>query len=135
VTGAQPSWAWVEERLRTCHNYWLATASPEHGPYVRPVWCLWGGGTLLFTASATSRKARDFTADPRVSVQLELVREVVVLDGDVEAAAPDAAAVAAYEQKYGWRPLAAQRWYRVRPRSCYAAIEETYPASAIRFDL
>jgi PPOX class probable F420-dependent enzyme len=128
-------WSWVEERLVTARNYWLATASAEHGPHVRPVWCVWHDGALLFTSSPTSRKIRNLAADPRVAVHLELEREVVVLEGVVEAAEPDKGAVAAYAAKYGWRPPESQRWYLVRPAACYAAVEETYPASATRFAL
>jgi nitroimidazol reductase NimA-like FMN-containing flavoprotein (pyridoxamine 5'-phosphate oxidase superfamily) len=128
------TWEWVEERLVSARNFWLAT-STDHGPYVRPVWCLWHEGVLLFTSSPTSRKARAIAADPRVSVHLELVREVVVLDGTVEEADPTAEAADAYAEKYGWRPPAAQRWYVLRPLSCYAADEATYPESATVFTL
>jgi hypothetical protein len=82
-----------------------------------------------------SRKARAIGADPRVSVHLELVREVVVLDGTVEETEPAAEAADAYAEKYGWRPPAAQRWYVLRPRSCYAADEATFPESATVFTL
>lgn len=128
-------WSWVEERLATAWNYWLATASSERGPYTRPVWAVWHEGGLLFTSSARSRKLRDLAEDPRVAVHLELVREVVVVDGVVEPAEPSAELLEAYERKYGWLPPAAQAWYVVRPRRVYAADEATYPASATHFDL
>jgi nitroimidazol reductase NimA-like FMN-containing flavoprotein (pyridoxamine 5'-phosphate oxidase superfamily) len=124
----------VEERLGSARNFWLAT-STDRGPYVRPVWCLWRDGTLLFTSSPTSRKARAIAADPRVSVHLELVREVVVLDGRVEETEPTAEAADAYAEKYGWRPPAGPRWYGMRPARCYAADEATYPESATVFTL
>jgi transketolase N-terminal domain/subunit len=89
------TWDWVEERLVSARNFWLAT-STERGPYVRPVWCLWRDGALLFTSSPTSRKVRAIKADPRVSVHLELVREVVVLDGTVEETEPAPEAADAY---------------------------------------
>jgi nitroimidazol reductase NimA-like FMN-containing flavoprotein (pyridoxamine 5'-phosphate oxidase superfamily) len=128
------TWEWVEERLESARNFWLAT-STERGPYVRPVWCLWWHGTLLFTSSPTSRKARAIAADPRVSVHLELVREVVVLDGTVEEVEPGPEALDAYAAKYAWRPPPEQRWYVVRPARCYAADEATYPESAALFGL
>jgi pyridoxine/pyridoxamine 5'-phosphate oxidase len=129
----QLSWEWVDERLGSAWNYWLATTSAA-GPYTRPVWCLWCEDGLLFTSSPSSRKARDFLADPRVSVHPELVREVVVVEGVVEPADPDEGLIGAYERKYGWRPPAAQGWFLVRPRRVYAADEATYPASATTFD-
>lgn len=128
------TWEWVEERLASAWNFWLAT-STERGPYVRPVWCLWRNGMLLFTSSRTSRKARAIAADPRVSVHLELVREVVVLDGSAEETEPDPEAVDAYAAKYGWRPPPEQSWYLVRPVRCYAADEASYPESAALFRL
>lgn len=127
-------WSWVEERLGGAWNFWLATASPEHGPYTRPVWGLWCDAGLLFTSSATSRKARDFLADPRVSVHAELEREVVVLDGDVVEVSPADAELAAYAAKYGWTPPPVQRWFAVRPRSAYAAIEASFPEQATDFE-
>lgn len=128
------AWAWVEERLAGAHNYWLAVNRPGRAPHVRPVWCLWADEALLFTSSAGSLKARAFAADPRVSVQLELEREVVVVEGLVEETAPPPETVAAYAAKYGWTPPASQSWYRVRPTRVYAADEPTYPDSATTFD-
>jgi pyridoxine/pyridoxamine 5'-phosphate oxidase len=81
-------WAWAERRLVDAWNYWLATAAPGRGPYVRPIWALWCDAGLLFTTSPSSRKARDFLAEPGVSVHAELEREVVVVDGTVREASP-----------------------------------------------
>ena len=58
-----------------------------------------------------------------------------MLEGTAEEAQPDTAAIAAYAEKYGWRPPPGQCWYVVRPANCYAADEETYPASAAVFNL
>jgi pyridoxine/pyridoxamine 5'-phosphate oxidase len=127
-------WAWAEERLTGAWNFWLATATPQRGPHMRPIWALWCDDGLLFTTSPTSRKARDFLADRRVSVHAELEREVVVVDGTVEEASPKATDIDAYEAKYGWRPPESQRWFVVRPRRAYAAIEASYPARATSFD-
>jgi pyridoxine/pyridoxamine 5'-phosphate oxidase len=123
----------VAGRLAEARNFWLCTASPERGPYARPVWALWSDDGLLFTSSRTSRKARDFLADPRVTVHVELLREVVVLDGVVEETQPDESAVAAYGAKYGWTPPDSQQWFLVRPRRGYAAIESSYPEQATDF--
>jgi hypothetical protein len=128
-------WEWVEERLAAAHNYWLATVEPGGRPYVRPVWCVWRGGALVFTASPTSRKVRNLLASPPVSVQLELVREVVVLEGDARPYEPGDDLLAAYVAKYGWQPPSSQAWYGVVPSSIYAADEATYPESSTRFAL
>jgi hypothetical protein len=123
-------WAWVEERLRTTHNYWLAVNRPGQAPYLRPVWCVWTGDALVFTSSPASLKAQMFVADPNVSIHLELDREVVVVEGAVEQATEPAG----YADKYGWTPPPAQSWYLVRARKVYAADEATYPASATTYD-
>ena len=128
------AWEWVEDRLGSAWNFWLAVITPR-GPYVRPVWCVWHDGMLVFTSSPTSRKARAIAADPRVSVQLELVREVVVLEGVAVEATPAPSAIEAYAAKYAWLPPETQRWYVVRPSRCYAADEATYPESAALFGL
>lgn len=130
---AKLPWAWVEERLLDTWNYWLATASEARGPHVRPIWCVWWEGALLFTSSASSRKVRDLEADPRATIHLELVREVVVLEGRIAETSAGPAATAAYAAKYDWLPPAGQGWYSLRPGSVYAALEETYPASATHF--
>lgn len=127
-------WTWVEERLTAAWNFWLCTSSPERGPHTRPIWALWCDAGLVFTSSPTSRKARDFVADPRVSVHAELEREVVVVDGVVAEARPSTAEIDAYVAKYGWRPPDGQRWFVVRPLRSYAAIEASYPAQATSFD-
>ena len=129
------AWEWVEERLATAHNYWLATVEPGGRPYVRPVWCVWQGGVLVFTASPTSRKVRNLSASPSVSVQLELIREVVVVEGIAGPHEPSEDLLAAYVAKYGWQPPAGQGWYGVAPSSIYAADEATYPASSTTFAL
>lgn len=129
------AWAWVEERLASTHNYWLATVEPGGRPYVRPVWCVWHGGVLVFTASPSSRKVRNLLASPPVSVQLELVREVVVVEGDAGPYEPGDDLLAAYVAKYDWRPPGSQAWYGVVPSTIYAADEATYPASSTTFAL
>jgi pyridoxine/pyridoxamine 5'-phosphate oxidase len=129
------TWEWAEERLVRAHNYWLAVNRDARAPYVRPVWCVWAEGALFFTTSPASSKARAFAADPQVSVQLELDREVVVVEGCVERCDPTAAAVAEYAAKYGWTPPPSQDWYAVRVQRLYASDEATYPAGGTTFEL
>ena len=129
------AWEWVEERLVGTHNYWLATVDAEARPYVRPVWCVWHDGLLVFTASPTSRKVRNLLANPHVSVQLELVREVVVVEGEARECDPTPSALAAYAAKYDWQPPPGQRWYAVRPRRIHASDEATSPESNATFSI
>lgn len=58
---------------------------------------------------------------------------MVALEGVVEEASPISDEVDAYARKYGWRPPESQRWFVVRPRHAYAAVEETYPNGSTTF--
>ena len=129
------TWEWVEQRLAGTHNYWLAVNRADRAPYVRPVWCAWDGRALLFTSSPRSLKARLFVLDPRVSVQLELEREVVVVEGVVGESSPSDERIAAYAAKYRWTPPPAQQWYEIAATRVYASDEATYPEGASSFDL
>ncbi|HVP74978.1 MAG TPA: pyridoxamine 5'-phosphate oxidase family protein [Gaiellaceae bacterium] len=127
-------WSWAEERLAASHSYWIVTASLERGPHAMPVWGLWRVGGLVFSSGASSRKARNLAADPRVVVHLESGDEVVVVEGNAEIVEPTAELLDEYAAKY--QPVAAEigRWYFVRPRRVYAFRERDYPQSATRFD-
>jgi hypothetical protein len=128
-------WGWAEERLAAAHNYWVATASAEHGPHAMPVWGLWRDGAFVFSTGTASRKARDLAADPRIVVHLESGDEVVVLEGWVEPADATAALVDAYEAKYAFRPeVGGEGWHELRPRRAFAWRERDYPRSTTRFD-
>jgi len=86
-------------------------------------------------AAALMQKAPELLASPPVSVQLELVREVVVVEGDAGPNEPGDDLLAAYVAKYDWRPPGSQAWYGVVPSTIYAADEATYPASSTTFAL
>lgn len=126
-------WEWAAERLESSRNFWLSTYSAERGPHARPIWALWTDDGLLFTSARTTRKARDFEVEPRVSVHAELVREIVVVEGTVEEASPSAGEIEAYAGKYGWTPPDSQTWYVVRPARAFAAIEALFPAQATEY--
>jgi pyridoxine/pyridoxamine 5'-phosphate oxidase len=132
--GALP-WSWATERLASAHNYWIATGSADRGPNTMPVWGLWRDGAFVFSTGATSRKARNLAADPRIVVHLESGDEVVLLEGVVEAIEATIEIVDEYEAKYAFRPeVGADGWYRVSPQRAYAWREYDYPQSATRFD-
>jgi hypothetical protein len=128
-------WSWADERLASAHNYWVATASGEHGPHAMPVWGLWRDGAFVFSTGLESRKGRDLAADPRVVVHLESGDEVVVLEGVVSPGEATAALVDEYESKYAFRPeVGGDGWFELRPRRAFAWREKDYPQSATRFD-
>ena len=75
------TWAWASERLVTSHDYWLATASPDGGPHLMPVWAVWLDDALWFSSSNGSRKVRNLRADGRCSVATSDAAQPVVVSG------------------------------------------------------
>ena len=67
-------WSWAEERLIASHEYWLATVRPDGRPHLMPVWGVWSDGSLWFSSSEGSRKARNLrsirTAASRSPIEL-----------------------------------------------------------------
>jgi hypothetical protein len=121
-------WAWVEERLTRCEDYWVVTADPDDGrPAARPVWGVWmpdgddgggrggqgegeregeGAGKLLLTLGSTTHW-RNTERNPHVTVTTGDAHEVVIVEGI--ASTVDATDVATlrpmierYNPKYGW---------------------------------
>jgi len=79
------TWAWAQERLAGSHDYWLATASPDGGPHLMPVWAVWLDGGLWFSSSNASRKARNLRADGRCSLATDNAAQPVVMAGVAQA--------------------------------------------------
>jgi nitroimidazol reductase NimA-like FMN-containing flavoprotein (pyridoxamine 5'-phosphate oxidase superfamily) len=77
-------WSHVEERLNTDRVYWVATIGPDGRPRVRPVDGLYLDGALYIGGSPKTRWVRDIRANPYVSVHLDGLEEVVMIDGDAE---------------------------------------------------
>ena len=123
-------WAWAAERLAKAHNYWVVTS----GPHASPVWALWRDGALVFSCGPGSRKARELARDPKIVIHLESGDEVVIVEGEAEATAADAALIDEYERKYNFRAEAGEGWYRVEPMRVLAWTEAGFPKSATRFD-
>jgi hypothetical protein len=128
--GGMLPWSWAEERLASARNYWVSTV----GPHASPVWALWREGTVVFSCSPRSRKARELARDPHVVVHLESGDEVVIVEGEAEPVVVDGTLIDDYERKYDYRAEASEGWYCVRPRRVLAWTEAGYPRNATRFD-
>lgn len=74
-------WSWAEERLDRSHDFWLATVTPEGAPHLMPVWAVWQAGSLWFSSSNGSRKARNLAREPRCSLSTSNPLEPVVVHG------------------------------------------------------
>ncbi|MGH2699619.1 MAG: pyridoxamine 5'-phosphate oxidase family protein [Actinomycetota bacterium] len=74
------SWRRVLGHLETSTaTYWLATASPNGTPHIRPVLAVWVRGGLYFCAGGHTRKARNLgtRTDCAVTVEVEPIDLVV----------------------------------------------------------
>lgn len=97
-------WSWAETRLRTSHDYWLATVTPAGRPHAMPVWAVLLEGRLWFSSAIGSRKARNLTSHPFCSMTTDNPLEPVVAEGPVELITATEALermLAAENEKYG----------------------------------
>jgi len=63
---------WVQELLSQPLLARLGTANPKTGqPHVTPVWFAWDGETIFISAFISTRKAREATTNPRISVLID----------------------------------------------------------------
>jgi hypothetical protein len=101
-------WSHVTERMTQAMHYWICTVGPDGRPHVTPVDGLWLDGVLYFGGSPKTRRNRDLTANPTVSVHLDSSDDVVILHGDAHLHKPNhelavqLAKVSA--EKYGYAP-------------------------------
>ncbi|MGN6636713.1 MAG: pyridoxamine 5'-phosphate oxidase family protein [Oryzihumus sp.] len=78
-------------RLEQDIDAWVATAHPGDGtPYLVPLSFLWDGRTLLFSTPTASPTGRNLADTGQVRVALGATRDVVLLEGTVEALGADA---------------------------------------------
>lgn len=113
-------WRWVDARMATARNYWIATHALPY-PSSRPVWGVWNSPILWF--STGSAIGRNIHRDPHVQVNLESGGEVVVIEGIARALEErDAVAWAdTYNEKYHWDlPLTSDSVWQVVPHRVLA---------------
>ena len=77
-------WDWALERLGRSHDYWVATVRPDGRPHTMPVWGVWLDDHLWFSSGLRSRKIRNLSGNPAVSVTTDDARNPVVLEGGAE---------------------------------------------------
>jgi hypothetical protein len=138
-------WQFVDERLTTAPNYWVATVGSTGAPHVRPVDGVWVDGALCFGGSPKTRWVRNLQRDARLSVHLPHEDEVIILEGTCEfvsegthpLAAPSMrASRAKYPQYYtdegepSFRPF-----WSLRPETVYAWTLSGFPQTVTRWRL
>lgn len=97
-------WAWADERLSACRNFWVVTASTAARPHALPVWGIWMPALerFAFSCSTRSRKARNLRANPMIVVAVDDTVECVSLEGRARdiTGAEAGAYVDAFARKY-----------------------------------
>jgi len=116
----------TERRLAADVDVWVATASAPGEAHLVPLSFDWDGETLLLSTAPSSPTGRNLEATGSIRLGLGLVRDVTMIDGDVEALEIDdlpAARADAFAARAGFDPRASSgrmRWYRVRPSEIQA---------------
>ncbi|TMQ90046.1 pyridoxamine 5'-phosphate oxidase family protein [Actinomadura soli] len=112
----------VLDRLGRDVDAWVATADPRTGaPYMVPLSFRWDGSSLLVATPSASVTGRNLRASGTVRVGVGGTRDVIMIDGAVEALEaaelPDGAADA-FAAATGFEPRSLSEHYlyfRVRP--------------------
>jgi nitroimidazol reductase NimA-like FMN-containing flavoprotein (pyridoxamine 5'-phosphate oxidase superfamily) len=134
----------AETRLAKSRSYWICTARPDGRPHSIPVWGFWMDGALYFGTARDSRKARNLSHSPAVSIHLESGDDVVILEGTAAEVDRndkptfkklDAASRAKYNMPMAAPPGGESVVYRVRPRVVLAWTEKDFPNNATRWQL
>lgn len=84
------AWSTVEARLVRARHYWLATASIDGAPIMRPVDGMWVDAALYFDGDPATRWRRNLAVNERASVTLQEADSAVILEGAVSRVTPDA---------------------------------------------
>jgi len=114
-------------RLSSDVDTWVATADPATGtPYLVPLSFLWDGATLLISTPGTSPTSRNLRATGRVRLGIGPTRDLVLIEGTVQAetAAAEISAEAgdAFAVKTGFDPreLTGYAYFRIQPERLQA---------------
>jgi len=75
------TWSDVEARLVAATSYWLATVRPDGRPHVVPRWGVWLDGRFWYDGAPSTVHARNLTANPACSLNLESGTEAVIVEG------------------------------------------------------
>ena len=115
----------VLARLRGDVDLWVASADADGDAYLVPLSFVWDGAAVTFATRRSSRTARNLVRAGSARVALGLTRDVVMLDGVVEAIAigTDSALEEAHAAATGFDPRAEPEEYvylRITPREIQA---------------
>jgi Pyridoxamine 5'-phosphate oxidase len=77
-------WSHVEERLRADRVYWVATVGRGGRPRVRPIDGVYVDRVIYVGGSPETRWVGELADNPHVSVHLDGVDDVVIVEGEAE---------------------------------------------------
>lgn len=137
-------WSHIERRLDEARVYWIATSGPDGRPRVRPVDALYVDGVIYVGGSPETRWVQDLSANPHVSVHLDGVDDVVIVEGEAElmmGADPELAArlAAASNAKFPEYGMTAESYagpgpFAIRPRKVVAWTNFAKDPTRFRFE-
>jgi nitroimidazol reductase NimA-like FMN-containing flavoprotein (pyridoxamine 5'-phosphate oxidase superfamily) len=137
-------WSHVEERLNRDRVYWIATVGPSGRPPVRPVDGVYLDGVIYVGGSPETQWVRDLATNPHVSVHLDGVDDVVIIEGEADVltgmgerlAKQLAAASNAKFPEYKLTPATYKRQgaIAIRPRKVVTWSDITRNPTRFRFD-
>jgi len=131
-------WSFVQERMDSAWNYWLASVTPDGKPHAAPLWGIWVEDRFYFSTGADSRKGRNLAQNPEAIVHLESGYEVVILEGVVEPVPPGPLfdeLDKQYYDKYSVQLDAENPVYGLTAHKAFAWRERDFPTSATRWRL
>jgi len=137
-------WSHIEDRLVGDRVYWIATVGQDGRPRVRPVDGVYVEGVIYVGGSPETRWVRELAANPHVSVHLDGVDDVVIVDGKAEImtsmaeelAERLAAASNAKFPEYGMTPAVytSRGAIAIRPRKVITWTDITMNPTRFRFE-
>lgn len=80
MTGFIP-WKTVDLRLQAAQTIWLCTTRPDGRPHAIPIWFIWDGRHIFFTAAKHSQKAQNLAHQGWVVLHLDDSQDTVLLTG------------------------------------------------------
>jgi nitroimidazol reductase NimA-like FMN-containing flavoprotein (pyridoxamine 5'-phosphate oxidase superfamily) len=78
------AWERVEERLAGDRVYWVATVGASGRPRVRPIDGLYVEGVIYVGGSPQTRWVREIADNPHVSVHLDGLDEIIIVEGEAD---------------------------------------------------
>ncbi|HAD06207.1 MAG TPA: pyridoxamine 5'-phosphate oxidase [Anaerolineaceae bacterium] len=135
------NWEWVQNRLITSRNYWVATTRANGRPHVVPVWGIWKDECFYFGTDIQSVKGRNLIRNPYLIVHLESGDEAVILECRAERVDDPVVlkgVLSTYAEKYGVfsdeNELSSETiFFAAKPYKAFAWRESDFPASATRW--